>query len=65
MSVDAPTATPGHAVPVDPMLPRPFQVIGTHLDTRDTVTLALEPLDGVPLAHRAGQFTMLHAFGVG
>jgi NAD(P)H-flavin reductase len=29
------------------------------------VTLALEPLDGVPLAHRAGQFTMLHAFGVG
>ena len=47
------------------MLPRPFQIIGTHLDTRDTVTLALEPLDGVPLAHRAGQFTMLHAFGVG
>ena len=34
------------------MLPRPFRVIGTHLDTRDTVTLALEPLDGVPLAHR-------------
>ena len=65
MSVDAPTATAGHDLPVDPMLPRPFQIIGTHLDTRDTVTLALEPLDGVPLAHRAGQFTMLHAFGVG
>jgi NAD(P)H-flavin reductase len=63
--VDTPTATAGRDLPVDPMLPRPFQIIGTHLDTRDTVTLALEPLDGVPLAHRAGQFTMLHAFGVG
>jgi NAD(P)H-flavin reductase len=47
------------------MLPRPFRVLATHLDTRDTVTLALEPLDGVPLAFAAGQFTMLHAFGVG
>ena len=65
MSVDVPTAPAGHELPDDPMLPRPFRVIGTHLDTRDTVTLALEPLDGVPLRHRAGQFTMLHAFGVG
>jgi len=65
VSVDTPTAAPVHELPADPMLPRPFQIIGTHLDTRDTVTLALEPLDGVPLAHRAGQFTMLHAFGVG
>jgi NAD(P)H-flavin reductase len=47
------------------MIPRAFGVVGTHLDTRDTVTLALEPLDGPPLVHRAGQFTMLHAFGVG
>ena len=47
------------------MLPRQFQIVGTRLDTRDTVTLALEPVDGVRLEHRAGQFTMLHAFGVG
>jgi NAD(P)H-flavin reductase len=47
------------------MLPRPFRVVGTHLDTRDTVTLSLEPIGGPPLAHAAGQFTMLHAFGVG
>jgi NAD(P)H-flavin reductase len=52
-------------VPVDPMIPRAFSVVRTHLDTRDTVTLSLEPLDGAPLEHRAGQFTMLHAFGVG
>ena len=54
-----------HVVPDDPMLPRAFRVVGTHLDTRDTVTLALEPKVGPPLEHRAGQFTMLHAFGVG
>lgn len=49
----------------DPMIPRLFHVSKVHLDTRDTVTLALEPADGNPLAHSAGQFTMLHAFGVG
>jgi NAD(P)H-flavin reductase len=27
--------------------------------------LALAPIDGPPLVHRAGQFTMLHAYGVG
>jgi NAD(P)H-flavin reductase len=49
----------------DPMLPRPFLVCRTHQDTRDTYTLELEPIDGAPLAWRPGQFTMLHAFGVG
>lgn len=49
----------------DPMLPRPFRVVASHLDTDDTVTLSLEPLDGEPLGFAAGQFTMLHAFGVG
>ncbi len=66
---DPVAATPGPARPdpttPDPMVPRQFRVQGTHLDTRDTVTLALEPLDGPPLVHAAGQFTMLHAFGVG
>ena len=49
----------------DPMLPRPFRVHRVHQDTRDTYTLILEPVDGEPLAYEPGQFTMLHAFGVG
>jgi NAD(P)H-flavin reductase len=57
------TTDPAHGP--DPMLPRLYRVIGTRLDTRDTVTLALEPVSGPPLQHAAGQFTMLHAFGVG
>jgi len=48
-----------------PMLPRPFRVRQRRRDTRDTVTLALEPLDGQPLRFDAGQFTMLDAFGTG
>ncbi len=47
------------------MVPRPFVVTSTRRDTRDTRTLLLEPVDGAPLAFAAGQFTMLHAFGVG
>ncbi len=49
----------------DEMVPRPFRVVRTRRDTRDTFTLELEPVDGVPLAFAAGQFTMLAAFGVG
>jgi NAD(P)H-flavin reductase len=49
----------------DPMLPRPFRVRAVRRDTTDTVTLWLEPVDGVPMAFAPGQFTMLHAFGVG
>lgn len=49
----------------DPMLPRMFQVERTRQDTRDTFTLELTPLDGEPLRFAAGQFTMLHSFGVG
>ena len=59
------TATAAAQAHADPMLPRPFRVIGSRLDTDDTVTLSLEPLDGDPLEFEAGQFTMLHAFGVG
>jgi NAD(P)H-flavin reductase len=65
MSVGAPTAAASRDLPPDPMIPRAFGVVDTRLDTRDTVTLALEPIGGPPLVHRAGQFTMLHAFGVG
>lgn len=63
----SPTSAEAHAPTGtgDAMLPRPFRVERTRLDTRDTVTLALEPVGGPPLAFAAGQFTMLHAFGVG
>lgn len=47
------------------MLPRPFRVVGRRADTRDTVTLWLEPEEGPPLRFAPGQFTMLYAFGVG
>lgn len=59
------TAVEPHAPAADPMLPRPFRVVAHHLDTDDTVTLSLEPMAGDPLEFASGQFTMLHAFGVG
>ncbi len=48
-----------------PMVPRRFRVARRRLDTRDTVTLTLEPEDGVPMPFEPGQFTMIGAFGVG
>lgn len=47
------------------MVPRVYRVSETRRDTADTHTLVLEPVDGEPLRFAAGQFTMLHAFGVG
>ncbi len=55
----------GAAATDDQMVPRPFRVVRTRRDTRDTFTLELEPVDGIPLRFAAGQFTMLAAFGVG
>jgi NAD(P)H-flavin reductase len=51
--------------PPDPFLPRPFVVRRHRQDTRDTYTLVLEAVDGQPLSFLAGQFTMMHAFGIG
>ena len=59
------TVSRGSAVAADPMIPRTFTLLSTHQDTRDTFTLELEPTDGVRLEFKAGQFTMLSAFGVG
>ncbi|WP_228374167.1 FAD/NAD(P)-binding protein [Demequina phytophila] len=51
---------------VDPMVPRRYVVTRVRQDTRDTFTLLLDPADcEPPLDFKAGQFTMLHAFGVG
>lgn len=51
--------------PEAPMTPRPARVVSLHRETADTVTIALEPVDGAPLTFRPGQFDMLYAFGVG
>lgn len=62
------TETPARSteeLPAGPMLPRPFVVTRTRRDAVDTWTLWLEALDGQPSSFRAGQFNMLHAFGVG
>ena len=57
-----PSAPPGVG---DPLVPRLFRVSRTRQDTRDTFTLELDPVDGAALRFEAGQFTMLHSFGVG
>jgi NAD(P)H-flavin reductase len=73
----SPAATPGAAsrpgaagpaeahpdAAAGPMIPRPFRVTGNRPDTPDTVTLTLEPVNGVPLPFAAGQFTMIGPFG--
>lgn len=48
-----------------PMVPRRYRVRGSTVETADTTTIALEPLDD-PLPEPApGQFHMLWAYGVG
>lgn len=48
-----------------PMVPRPYRVRRRWRETHDTVTLALDPLSGEPMAYRPGQFNMLYSFGIG
>jgi NAD(P)H-flavin reductase len=59
------TTTLAAAAVADPMIPSRYRIGRTRQDTRDTFTLELEPVDGPMLSYRAGQFTMLDAFGVG
>ncbi|WP_082091972.1 FAD/NAD(P)-binding protein [Demequina pelophila] len=63
----SPATTASALVPgPDPMVPRRYVITRVRQDTRDTFTLLLDPADGAPpLEFAAGQFTMLHAFGVG
>lgn len=60
-------AVEAHAAAEEPgyLLPRPHRVVGRRRETHDTVTLVLEPLDGVARPFVPGQFCMLYAFGVG
>ena len=48
-----------------PAAPIPFRVVSRRRETHDTRTLRLEPVQGIGLAARPGQFTMVYAFGVG
>ncbi len=48
-----------------PDIPARYRVASSRAETHDTVTLELEPVDPPIAAHRPGQFTMLHAFGIG
>ncbi len=43
----------------------PFRVVRRTCQTRDTVTLQLQPVHRAPRRFRAGQFMMLYSFGVG
>ena len=59
MHAPAEPAAPG------PMTPSRYRVRRRRRELPDTVTLALDPLDGPMPAYAPGQFNMLYAFGVG
>ncbi|MCG8457343.1 MAG: FAD/NAD(P)-binding protein [Holophagales bacterium] len=56
---------PADAKVVDRFASRPFRVTAKKLETADTWTLRLTPVDGDDLPFEAGQFTMVSVFGVG
>lgn len=49
----------------EPMLPRPFRLVGKTQETPDTVTLVFEDPEGLPIEFAPGQFMMIYVFGVG
>ncbi|WP_435874567.1 FAD/NAD(P)-binding protein [Nocardia vinacea] len=57
------TIARGTPAPGDTMLP--YRVVGRIPESRDTVTLMLEPVHQAAQRFRAGQFMMLYSFGVG
>lgn len=65
-AVDRATGAHRHDDPAPAaMVPHPFRVVRTRQDNDDTATLWLEPVATAPFDFAPGQFTMLHAFGVG
>lgn len=49
----------------EPMLPVAYRVIDRVVETRDSATLCLEPVDRPLARFRSGQFAMMYAYGVG
>jgi len=50
----------------DPMFPHQYRIEQTHVETYDTRTLKLEPLDGNgSFLFAPGQFNMVYSFGIG
>jgi NAD(P)H-flavin reductase len=47
------------------VVPRAFRVRRKRRDSGDTVTLELDPIEGLPLSFTAGQFNMVYVMGVG
>lgn len=56
---------PQGAATASPLEPRLHRVVSRARETADTVTLALEPVDGTPDRFEPGQFNMLYAYGIG
>ncbi|GAA2348466.1 FAD/NAD(P)-binding protein [Streptomyces kunmingensis] len=46
-------------------IPVPYRVVDRSVETHDTVTLCLDPVEEPLAPFRAGQFAMVYAFGVG
>ena len=66
--MSAPTLSPRPTTtgPVDErLLPVPHRVVDVRRDTADTMTIALEPIHGMPPPFLPGQVDMLYAFGTG
>src|SRR5512133_769831 len=66
MGARADEATASPRVAADPMIPRPFRVVGRKQETDDTATIEITPLDGRPIGPFVpGQFNMIYLFGRG
>ena len=50
---------------ISAMAPAPYRVRSRVVENADSVTLVLEPVETTLIAPGAGEFNMLHAFGVG
>ena len=55
----------GPADMLAPMTPRAFRVVSKVRENADTVTLALDPVEGPQIDLRPGQFDMVYAYGIG
>lgn len=65
MTADSATASGSALGSADPMVPVPYRVTGRTVETRDSVTLRLEPAGRALPDFQPGQFSMLYRHGVG